>query len=451
MIPRILLTALFTLPLSGCLGDLIEWSCIFDAEDPDHCYQAAAVQNADPDDCENVKGAGFSGSNPPKDKCNLMIAENTGDLSACDNMVGGFMSYDPDECVRNVLANYGPEACEKAVDPMACREAYAARGRGCGPGYHFVQGSCEEAKEETSDESPPTDDATERGLSDAEKEDLNTIADAAKGKYMELLEADIENETDPGKLAGLEAYKEWLEKAGETIETAQATFETLSEFKKLFVDSYDSANDIENMSVSPLLDSGLFDKIKERLLGADKLEGLDRENADAENSLKVYEAMLKQQEENDFVKKGRLERIGSTIASKLKDAGVEHVTDAAKEIAEDVAGTALGAVTQVGEALEAFKDEAQHQMFLGLARAYNRRREALEQQFPNMSSEDVHARAVEQVKDDPYRDNTQLAVVKHGNILENQDCQDGSNPLCIDNRVWWTAMGKTFEYNKRNR
>lgn len=451
MIARILLTAVLTIPLSGCLGDWIEFACILDADDPDHCYQAAAVQSADPDDCENVKGEGFSGSNPPKDKCNLMIAENTGDLSACDNMVGGFMSYDPDECVRSVLSNYGPEACEKAVDPMACREAYAARGRGCGPGYSFVQGSCEVTKEETTDDTAGTGDATDTGLSDAEKEDLNTIADAAKGKYMDLLNADIENETDPSRLAGLEAYKEFLEKAGEGIETAETTFETLSELKKIFVDTYDAKNDIENMSVSPLLDPGLFDKIKERLLGSDKPEGLDRENADAENSLKIYEAMLKQQDENDFVKKGRLERIGDTIASKLKDAGVEHVTGAAKEIAEGVAGTALGAVGHVGEALQAFQDEAQHQMFLGLARAYNRRREALEQQFPSMSAEEIHNRTVQQVREDPYRDNTQLAVVKHGNILENPDCQNDSNPLCIDNRVWWTAMGKTFEYNKRNR
>jgi len=31
-------------------------------------------------------------SNPPKDKCYLMVAENTGDLSACDKIKGGLMS-----------------------------------------------------------------------------------------------------------------------------------------------------------------------------------------------------------------------------------------------------------------------------------------------------------------------------------------------------------------------
>ena len=63
--------------LAGCLGDVMEVFCET-GPDSDHCYQAAAVQEAEPDGCAKGAGEGFSGSNPPKDKCFLQIAENTG-------------------------------------------------------------------------------------------------------------------------------------------------------------------------------------------------------------------------------------------------------------------------------------------------------------------------------------------------------------------------------------
>lgn len=400
--------------LSGCLGELLGLGCEF-SDDETHCYQSSAVQQSDSEKCAKVETSDWPSSNPPKDKCYLLIAENTGDISACDKIEGGFGSYTREQCRESVIRIHGTPA------PV---------------------------EEEKPEEKPTETD--EPGLSNAEQEDINTIVDAAKGKYMELLEADIESETDPGRLAGLEAYKDFLDKSGETIETVQTSFETLSDLRKIFIDSYDSKNDIENMSINKELDPGLMDKISERLFGpGEPPTGLERENGDAENSLKIYEVMLKQQEENDFLKKDKLSRLSETISSKFRDEVTGKVVDGAKEIAEGVAGTAFGAVTAVGDALEAFKDEAQHQMFLGLARAYNRRREALAAANPTADPAEIHAQAVREVKEDPYRDNTQLAVLKHGNILENTDCQDDSNPLCIDNRVFWTAMDKTFRYNNK--
>lgn len=109
---KILFVPLIALPLSGCLGELMGVLCDF-FPDSDHCFQSAAVQKADPYGCEKIKGEGFKGSNPPRDKCYLMIAENTGDYSACDYIKGGPMSYTKEDCIF--------AAAVKHDDPKGCR------------------------------------------------------------------------------------------------------------------------------------------------------------------------------------------------------------------------------------------------------------------------------------------------------------------------------------------
>lgn len=99
--------------LTGCLGDLQGLICEF-LDNPDHCYQGAAVQEGQSEECEKIKGEGFSGSNPPRDKCYLMIAENTGDYSACDQIKGGPMSYTKEECILGAaVKNEDPDGCRK--------------------------------------------------------------------------------------------------------------------------------------------------------------------------------------------------------------------------------------------------------------------------------------------------------------------------------------------------
>jgi hypothetical protein len=99
--------------LSGCLGDIMGLFCDLTGGG-DHCYQAESIQNADPYGCEKIKGEGFKGSNPPKDKCYLLIAENTGNYDACDKIVGGPMSYTKEECVTGAaLKNEDPEGCNR--------------------------------------------------------------------------------------------------------------------------------------------------------------------------------------------------------------------------------------------------------------------------------------------------------------------------------------------------
>ncbi|MDO8468215.1 MAG: hypothetical protein Q7S29_00455 [Candidatus Peribacter sp.] len=111
--------------LSGCLGELMAVMCDF-LPDADHCYQAAAIQEGQVEECENIKGEGFKGSNPPRDKCYLLIAENTGDYSACDQIKGGLMSYTREECILG--------AAVKHADPDGCRKLSGSAFQKCKEG-----------------------------------------------------------------------------------------------------------------------------------------------------------------------------------------------------------------------------------------------------------------------------------------------------------------------------
>ena len=427
-----------TLLLSGCLGDIMEIFCEV-GPDPDHCYQATAIQEGDPDDCAKVAGEGFTGTNPPRDKCHLMIAENTGDPTACEGVEGGFMSYSKEECMDAAFKGHTPDDCKDTQDPIACRTAWANAGYDCGATHYFdkTKGTC------VSGEAPDDD------IESKVEVDLKTMGEAAGGKYMELLENAIENEDNPFKKEGLEKYKEFLEKGKEKFDDVATTVEQLEAMKRIFIDAYDPSMDIENMSVDRILANGFFDKVKEGLFGKDEPTGQEKESADAEDAITVYESMLKRQSEIDFLKKDLKGRLGETIVSKIKDEATDKLKEGATEIAEGIAGTAFATVGIVDKALTSFQEEAKKQMFVGLARAYNRRRDALSQQNPNLSPEELHQRTINQVKDDPYQDNTNLGFIKFGNLLENKTCSDADQPLCIEPDAWWTAMDKTYEHSRK--
>lgn len=287
-------------------------------------------------------------------------------------------------------------------------------------------------------------------IEDKLETDVETIKDAASGKYMELLDAEIEGETDPAKLRGLKKYKEFLDKAGETMDTVNTTVDSLKDIKRIFLDSYDPSMDIENMPVNKILSKGIFDRMSDAIFGEPTTEA-GKEMAEAEDSLTVYEKMLERQAEIDFLKKSRLDRLGNVVAENAKSRVADEIKEKAGDLAGKVAGNAMIAVTVVDYALTSFQDEAKKQMFVGLARAYNRRRADLEKQFPDAKEEQIHAMATKQVQDMPYQDAKGRTFIKYGNLIENKDCQDSSNPLCIDNRVFWTAMDKTYKHTNRKK
>lgn len=545
--------------LSGC--DILHWftftSCSYSSDDV-HCYQEVAVSSGDADECDMIpQKEGYTSSNPPQDKCHLMIAENTGDPTACNDMKGGFGSYTRDECLENVFANGSPDDCAGLPNEKECRDMYAQNGGvaveeeedqeeekeedddkdekpECGKkdfyclstttlqictdegkvAYETCINGCsdkqclsEEEKDEEEAEEDKEKEEEEEGecktgvniclsdvtiktclagkkaleqcsfgckngaclteekkkctgwqrlnpfcseadddIEDKEEADISTIKDAVTGHYMDALQAAIDSETDPSKIRGLEAYQSFLNKAGEQMESAQTTLDDLNAIKRIFLDSYDPSMDIQNMDVSKILKPGIFDRIGTAIFGGPKTEA-GIEMAEAADGLSVYGQMLERQAEIDFLKQDRMQRLGSVLADKAKGEMVDELKDKVSDIAGGIAGEAMIAVTVVDYALTSFQDEAKHQLFVGLSRAYNRRRAALQSENPDMSEADIHKRATEQVKDDPYRDAKGLTFIKYGNLIENADCQASTgNQLCIDNRVFWTAMGQTYEH-----
>ncbi|MFH0869488.1 MAG: hypothetical protein V1866_00345 [archaeon] len=116
VIAIILLSALL---ITACdwslLAEFLGASCD-DTPDSAHCHQGTGVQSGNTAECDKIKApAEYAkvGSNPPKDKCYLMIAQNTGDYSICKKIAGGYASYTQEECFTDI-------AVEKE-DPAGCR------------------------------------------------------------------------------------------------------------------------------------------------------------------------------------------------------------------------------------------------------------------------------------------------------------------------------------------
>lgn len=108
----LLLVVLTTLPLlSWCRDDD---PCV-DSPDSKHCYQSEAVDNADPSQCAKISGKEFKqyGSNPPRDKCYMMVAAKMGDYGICNKIKWGEMSYTKVDCIFEVINEQGdPKWCD---------------------------------------------------------------------------------------------------------------------------------------------------------------------------------------------------------------------------------------------------------------------------------------------------------------------------------------------------
>lgn len=113
----LLLAFISPLFLSGCVWDafLLGAPCGLVDQASGHCYQQDAVQNNDPAGCEKVTAPpefAKAGSNPPRDKCLDMVAQNSADPKICDGIKGGIGSYTKEECVKNVAtSNNKPSVC----------------------------------------------------------------------------------------------------------------------------------------------------------------------------------------------------------------------------------------------------------------------------------------------------------------------------------------------------
>jgi len=287
----------------------------------------------------------------------------------------------------------------------------------------------------------------------ADMKEKQAFGEVVSGPYMDALDWAIENEKDPGKLAGLEAYQDFLGKSADKYGEAIATLEDLEKLKKIFIDEYDPSMDIENMDASDILAQGLTSKLTDAIsnlwpFGGEKsIEQQEQEMA--EQQLTVYEAMLERKSENEFLKKSRLDRVGTTMVSIVTDKIASEVKDKAQEMAEAAGGTAFATVGILGDALETVQDEAQNMMFTGLIKAYNRRRAVFEDQYPLKSNEEIHQLTVTDVEDIPYADaKTGVIIAKYGNLLANEDCttEGNNNPLCVDRHAFWVSMDSSYAH-----
>ncbi len=286
----------------------------------------------------------------------------------------------------------------------------------------------------------------------ADMKDKQQFTEIVSGPYMDALQHAIDNEKDPSKLAGLEAYREFLGKSAEQYGDVVSKLEDLEKIKRIFIDQYDPSMDIENMDVGDMFEQGLGGRLADAVANLWPFGGKpsveQEEQATAEQQLQVYKNMLERQQEIEFLKKSRLNRIGSTVYDMAKEKATEELKDRATDLAEAAGGTAFATVGILGDALETVQDEAQNMMFTGLIKAYDRRRAVLEDKYPLKSNEEIHKLTVEDVEEFPYADaKTGVIIAKYGNLLANKDCrEDDSNPLCVDRHTFWVSMDKSYQH-----
>lgn len=92
----------------GCEGE----------DQPHHCYQEKAEEDGDAEVCSYIGNEKakelWVKSNPPKDKCYIMVAKKNGDFSVCDNVKGWEMSYSKEDCIFEVINENGDiDGCDR--------------------------------------------------------------------------------------------------------------------------------------------------------------------------------------------------------------------------------------------------------------------------------------------------------------------------------------------------
>ena len=447
--------------LSGC-STINEWACQF-FDDPDHCFQNLAVQEANPDDCAKIKGERFrsSGSNPPRDKCYKRIAENTGDLGVCDNIEGGPYSYTKEECILSTAVEHkNPSGC--AMLTGADKEKCVAR---VAPsitsgGVMEIDDQIALLEEELADESDESLQKQLDGLKQKREDYLSVMTDDNKKEYESL--------TDPrNKQAAMDYYSGKIDKQSkETLVELnnrlreQGNSMSEEEYKSLrdvLAYKNDPANDIENMDPKEMLKLRWNEKLGKAV---DYLKFWNSNPTEKEKkydeSLFIYQRMLERQEAINkglTQKQQDMDRELSRVGGYIKDQVYNQVTDEAKkqafgEMMDLVDSSASGPTTAVlGEAIDTVKKEAKSAEFRGLVRAYNL---GMEEELAKAGGdiEKAHARVTQNLQNDPYRYEDSHSFAHYQNILQNKDC-DGSNPHCIKRDVFWKAMKKSYKYQNQ--
>ena len=447
--------------LSGC--SLIGWlegdTC--DINTDPHCNQGAAVDQGDDSDCAKVKQPAdlkSVGSNPPKDKCYLMVAENTDNFDACDKIQGGMYSYTREECILDTAtANEDPIGCQKlsGSDKADCVEQL-------GPKITVekvleVDSQIDILNEELKKGSDANLEKQLKGLQDKKNAMLAVMTADNKKEYniekdpvnKEVIGDWATGEIDAATKNKIININEALKAAGEGLTKEQ--YATMRDYYK-FVN--DPANNIENMDDKTLAKDTLGDKFHNVV---DKLKFWKVNDTADEKALdeqiRFYTRMSDRQAGIDKgldVKETAYENLVDKIKEKAVEKGVEKGAEmAVEESLGEAAGKTFGVTTKVlGEAIDEVKEEAKSAEFRGMVNAYDQgMAEELSKVGGNIDK--ANDAVVKKLMADPYAYATGDSFAKYGNLIENKDC-DGSNPHCLNKAVFWKAMKKSYKYQHQS-
>jgi hypothetical protein len=447
--------------LSGCslLSAIEGFACVL-SPDSSHCYQESAVAAGDPSICEKVKVpkkfAGL-GSNPPQDKCYLMVAQNTGNLETCKKIKGGMMSYTQEECIIetstehenpsgcNMLQGEARSRCVEKLSPLITPDKALE-----------VDNQIEVLKEELKKGSDPALEAQLKGLEDKRKDMVAVMSKENKAEYNR--QSDPLNKEIIGDWAVGDFDSETKNKLISMNERLKANGVTMTKEQYTSVRDYyayvnNPANDIEQMNDRDLAKDKFGDKVGNLV---DKFKFWKTNDTDEENNLdeqlRFYERMLERQKginqglsefQTDF--QNTAAQIGDGIGNYVADKAKEKVIE---EIFGSITEKTVGLTTQVlGEAIDEVKSQAKSAEFRGLVKAYNG---GMQEELAKFGGDvdKAHAEVTKKLSEDPYAYAEGNTFAKYGNLIENNEC-DGSNPHCLNKNVFWKAMKKSYKYQHK--
>jgi len=450
---------LLVLPLlaGGCslIGGSEDLACLMN-NDP-HCYQNVAVSEGDADVCAKVKQPEQfkdMGSNPPQDKCYLMEAQNTGDLSACDKIKGGLMSYTKEECILEAsVANQDASGCQKLTGEDKANCVDQLQPLMTADKVMEVDSQIQILQDELKKGSDPNLEKQLAGLQKKKDDMLAIMSKDNKDNYnfqsdpinKQIVQEWAANEVDGATKDKIISINEKLKAQGLAMTPAQ--FTAIKEYYKY---KNDPENNIETMDDSKIVKDRFGEKVGNLV---DKLKFWNVKDTPQEKQedqqLRFYERMMERQEGIDkglSTKEMNFENTEDAIADKVKDKVVDMAKDKAiEEIFGEETGQVVGATTLVlGEAIDTVKKEAQSSEFRGLVKAYD---DGMAEELSKFGGnvDKAHAEVVKKLSADPYAYATGDSFAKYGNLIANPEC-DGSNPLCLKKDIFWKAMKKSYKY-----
>ena len=454
-----------TIFLSWCLWACAEVACdMWWWWDGDHCYQAAAIQEADEDACDKIEWTGFSNSNPPKDKCYLLIAENTWDLSACDNIKWWVMSYTKEECILGISkAHNNPSWCMQLtwVDKSDCINAVW-------PNLTVWEAlemdkQIELLEKELKNWSDPELEEQLKTLEKTRDDFIYVLPDTQREKYDDLsdpLNKEIRlasrfNEIDDKTKESLLALNKVALDKWEIIPRKE--YEAI---RDMLIWKNDPKNDIEQMNDDEIVKLSIWEKAwkAKEALKFWKANPTEKEKKQDE-SLRFYQKMMeKQATVNKWLtdKQQEYQDYSDYVKKESKDYILWKINDELKKEAFwellDWSNIANHTTAILWEALDVVKEHATSSMFRGMVWAYN---DWMEEELANhwWNIEKAHAAVVNNLQSDAYRYeyyDDGITFAKYGNLMANEGCwPKNSNPLCLDKDVFFKAMKKSYKYQNQ--